>query len=79
MRVIHKQAVQAHLVPSIVMEARGPFSSYEPLRDETGTDAPEFPSGATAQNEMNEVVLYQCRDCGAVVKDRDIDYHECEV
>ena len=75
-RVIHKQAVQAHAVPKQVLEARGPFKRYEPLivRDEV---RPEFPPGATAQNGMREVVLYQCNYCKAVVKDFDTATHVC--
>lgn len=75
-RIVHKQAVQAHAIPKMVMEARGPFGKYEP---EIVYDNPpaEFPPGATAQNGMREVVLYRCNLCQAVVKDFDTATHVC--
>ena len=75
-RIIHKQAVQAHAVPKMVLEARGPFQKYEahvvPM-----DIAPEFPPGATAQNGMREVILYKCNACGEIVKDFDTASHVC--
>ena len=77
MRVIHKDAEQAHAVPRTVMEARGPFEPYRPeiVQDD---HLPEFPPGATAQNGMQEVAFYECRQCGATVSEYNLDRHRCE-
>jgi hypothetical protein len=77
MRVISIQAEQGHIVPSHVLEARGPFGRYEPERAED-VYVPEFPPGATAQNGMHEVTLYECRDCHAVIREDNLDSHDCE-
>lgn len=77
MRVIYKDAEQAHAVPRTVMEPRGPFAPYQPeiVQDEI---LPEFPPGATAQNGMQEVALYECRQCGATVTEYRLTSHRCE-
>lgn len=77
MRVIHRQAEQGHLVPQQVMEARGPFGRYEPKV--VSLDAvDEFPPGATAQNGMREIQMYQCRLCDGIVREDDLNTHDCE-
>lgn len=77
MRIIHRQAVQAHAVPSHVLEARGPFQRQEPKVEELSYDPDFFPPGATAQNGMREVVMYECRNCQAAVRDDDLESHIC--
>lgn len=77
MRVIRIQAVQAHAVPQMVMEPRGPFERYEPTIL-TEDYRPEFPPGATAQNGMTEVHMYECNRCQAVVRGDALDTHHCE-
>ena len=37
-----------------------------------------FPPGATAQNGMKEVLFYECRACGEVLRETELDNHECE-
>lgn len=77
MRVIRLQAEQAHAVPAMVMKPRGPFEKYEPtivVEDHL----PEFPPGATAQNGMTEVFLFECSRCEAVVRGDALDAHQCE-
>lgn len=77
MRVIYKQAEQGHIVPSHVLEARGPFQHYEPeIVHEEPVDL--FPPGATAQNGMTEVVFYECRACEAVLRESELDAHQCD-
>lgn len=77
MRVIRIQAEQAHAVPQQVMQARGPFERYQPTIAALDV-MPEFPPGATAQNGMTEVALYECQRCGAVVRGDALDSHQCE-
>lgn len=78
MRVIHRDAVQAHAVPSRVYEARGPFGRYQPEIVEIPYDPDTFPvSGATAQNGMKGVVLYECQDCMGILTEAELDSHVC--
>ena len=78
MRVIHIEAEQGHAVPKTVMGARGPFGKYEPARSADENPSDPYPSGATAQNGMRGVVLYDCNNCGATVREDNLDSHECE-
>jgi len=79
MRVIQIDAVQAHAVPSRVLEPRGPFPPYQsaPVLD-LPHDPDKFPPGATAQNGMREVVMYECQTCLAILKETQLDGHVCE-
>lgn len=79
MRVIYKDAPQGHAVPHQVLSAMGPFpSAYEPVMAEDRRVLEEFPYGATAQNGMQGVVLYECRLCTAVLREEQLDAHKCE-
>jgi hypothetical protein len=78
MRVIHIQAEQGHAVPRQVLDARGPFGRYEPERATEDYPSGDFPPGATAQNGMREVVMYECRACGAAVREDALDSHGCK-
>lgn len=79
MRVIHKDAVQAHAVPRQVLEPRGPFPTpYQPRIVDLPHDPDRFPPGATAQNGMREVVMYECQRCMAILKETQLDGHVCE-
>lgn len=79
MRVIYKDAVQAHAVPKHILDARGPFGAWSPEKaEDTGAPVDPYPPGATAQNGMTEVVFYECNDCQAVVREDNLDSHECE-
>lgn len=78
MRVIQRDAVQAHAVPSRVYEARGPFGRWQPEIVDLPYDPDKFPPGATAQNKMTEVVMYQCNRCEAILKETELDSHVCE-
>jgi hypothetical protein len=79
MRVIQKDAVQAHAVPRRVLEARGPFPTpYQPQVVELTHDPDKFPPGATAQNGMQEVALFECQTCFTVLKEDQLDGHVCE-
>ena len=78
MRVIYIEAEQGHAVPKSVMEARGPFAHYEPQPAEEDYQPMGFPPGATAQNGMKEVIFYECNECGATIREGELDYHECE-
>jgi hypothetical protein len=79
MRVIQRDAVQAHAVPTRVYEARGPFSHWQPEEIlDLPYDPDAFPSGATAQNGMKEVVMYECQKCMAILKETQLDSHVCE-
>lgn len=75
MRVIHLQAQQGHPVPQRAMEPRGPFQHYEPVVVDLEEDPDEFPYGATAQNNMRGVDLYECQGCEAVLLESELDSH----
>lgn len=73
---------QGHPVPSQVSPARGPFPpelyrhteivyDYEPA-------VPEFPPGATAQNNFQPERLLTCRLCLAEVYESQTPNHVCE-
>lgn len=81
MRVVRRQAFQAHAVPDTAGYPKGPFSSevlappiidHEPLVDDH-----VYPYGATAQNKFLGVQRYQCRDCGDVLMKEDLQAHDC--
>jgi hypothetical protein len=77
MRVIYKDAEQGHAVPRTVMPVRNVFQPWNP--EVVREDPPDmFPPGATAQNGMQEVALYECRACGATVTEHQLDSHRCE-
>lgn len=79
MRVIQRDAVQAHAVPTRVYEPRGPFPEpYRPEIVDLPYDPDRFPPGATAQNGMQEIALFQCQRCDAVLKEDQLDSHVCE-
>ena len=79
MRVIRVDAVQAHYVPSRVYEARGPFPRQpDPEIKDLPYDPDRFPPGATAQNGMREVAMYECQVCAAVLMEPELDGHVCE-
>lgn len=78
MRVIQRDAVQGHAVPDRVYEARGPFGRYQPQVVDIPYDPDYFPPGATAQNKMREVVMYECQSCMAILKETQTDGHVCE-
>jgi hypothetical protein len=77
MRVIYRQAEQGHIVPQKVLEPRGPFKKYEPVVTELGIDPDAFPPGATAQNNMAEVLYFECSLCHAVIREDATAHHEC--
>jgi hypothetical protein len=77
MRMIYIEAEQGHAVPKSVLSANGPFGKYEPVKGDPIVPV-EFPRGATAQNEMHEVILFECNGCGATVREPDLDHHECK-
>jgi len=78
MRVIQKDAVQAHAVPSRVLEPRGPFPVYQPKVVDLPYDPDWFPPGATAQNNMQGIALYECSRCLIVLTEDQLDGHVCE-
>lgn len=78
MRVIHKDAVQAHAVPRQVLEPRGPFPPYQPQVVDLPRDPDAFLPGATAQNGMTEVVRYECQTCYAILTEHQLNSHVCE-
>ena len=78
MRIIYKDAEQAHPVPKQILPGTGPFGRYEPPKAEPYSDTGDFPPGVTAQNGMQEVAQYKCRECGAVVSEYKLESHICE-
>lgn len=78
MRTIRIDAEQGHAIPTHAYEARGPFAPVIPQVSDLDRDPDWFPPGATAQNKMQGVPMYECRGCGAVLLERYVDGHVCE-
>lgn len=81
-RIIQKRAVQAHAVPSRVMQYQAGFNVGTPspvLAQEYDPDH-LYPDGATVQNGMQgvEIEYYECRDCSAILREDELDHHVCE-
>ena len=77
-RIIYKDAAQGHPVPRRAYEARGPFSRVVPTVVDIDRDPDWFPPGATAQNKMAGIPLYECSGCHRIVLETDLDGHVCE-
>lgn len=77
-RVSRAQAYQGHLVPDHGYYPSFGFESDVPTIIDNPDPVEEFPLGATAQNNMQGVVFYQCQGCGAVVREEDCPGHRCE-
>lgn len=84
-RIVPVPVFQGHPVPDRPHAPRGPFppelyathgveTDYEPQSD---SGEPDLPPGATAQNGYREVRFYRCRTCLGVVREHDLDMHEC--
>lgn len=79
MRVIRRAAYQAHAVPSTAGYPRGPFNPEILAKPEIVHEDPvdDMPYGATAQNDYRGVPLYECRSCGDIVTEDDLNGHIC--
>lgn len=91
MRIVTKQAVQAHPVPNRVIAPQGPFPpeltvghplaepeivyEYQSAIAEDGSD---FLPGATAQNNYKPPRYLRCSVCSARVLETKTQYHVCE-
>ena len=86
MKITRVKAVQAHPVPAVVYEPKGPFpahifeepeivTEYEIEADEHGEN---FEPGATAQNNYKPVKYYRCKACWERVSERELSSHDCE-
>lgn len=91
MRIISKQAIQAHPVPDRVTTPQGPFPpeltvghplsepeiiyEYQEAYAEDGSD---FLLGATAQNNYKPPRYLRCSLCHVRVLDSETEYHVCE-
>jgi hypothetical protein len=49
-------------------------TDYEPQSD---SGEPDLPPGATAQNGFKEVRFFRCRECELVLRENELDDHEC--
>jgi hypothetical protein len=78
MRIVYRDAVQGHAIPSRAYEARGPFAPVIPQVVDIDHDPDWHPPGATAQNSMEGLALYECGACQAVLTENDLDGHVCE-
>lgn len=90
MRIISRQAVQAHPVPDRITEPKGPFPpeltvgnpmsepdiiyEYPTALAEDGSD---FLPGATAQNNYNPPRYLRCSECHMRVLETETDNHVC--
>ena len=91
MRIISRQAVQAHPVPDRVTSPQGPFPPeltvghplsepdiiYE-YQEALAEDGSEFLPGATAQNEYRPPRYLRCSLCYIKVLESETEYHVCE-
>lgn len=91
MRIINKQAIQAHPVPDRVTSPQGPFPPeltvghplsepeiiYE-YQEAYAEDGSEFLPGATAQNNYKPPRYLRCSLCHVRVLESETEYHVCE-
>lgn len=91
MRIISRQAIQAHPVPDRVTSPQGPFPPeltvghplaepdiiYE-YQEALAEDGSEFLPGATAQNNYKPPVYLRCSVCFIKVLDYETEQHVCE-
>ena len=91
MRIISKQAVQAHPVPDRVTEPKGPFPpeltvghplsepeivyEYDSAFSEDGSD---YLPGSTAQNQFRPPRYLRCALCSTRVLETETEHHICE-
>lgn len=78
MRIIYKDAVQGHSLPARAYEAKGPLRRVVPKVVDVDYDPDWHPPGATAQNKMQGIPLYECSRCERVLLETDLDRHVCE-
>lgn len=91
MRIISKQAVQAHPVPDRITAPQGPFPPEltvgHPLaepeiiydyQEAYAEDGSEFLPGATAQNNYRPPRYLRCSLCHVRVIESETEYHVCE-
>lgn len=85
MKITRVVTRQGHPVPDRVIAPRGPFppeilaepvviDDYEPQDDSGG--AP-IPSDGTAQNGFRAVRWFRCRDCSEVLRENELEEHDC--
>lgn len=86
MKVERIQAKQAHWVPDAAHAPRGPFDpalfqhepviwDYTPQAENGGVEEPE---GGTAQNNYRPPKYFRCKDCTAVIMEKEIPTHDCD-
>ena len=86
MKIINRQAVQAHPFPDKVTAPRGPFSpevlaepkiiyDYDSAYSEDGGD---FAQGSTVQNNYNPPKYLRCSVCLVRVLETETTAHICE-
>ena len=91
MRIISKQAIQAHPVPTRLTQPQGPFPPEltvgHPLSEPEivyeypeayAEDGSDFLPGATAQNEFKPPRYLRCSLCSARVLESETQHHVCE-
>jgi hypothetical protein len=85
MRIERIATRQGHPVPETAHQPKGPFppelfespqviSDYVPQPD-GGT---AIPVGGTAQNNFTAVKWFRCRVCDDVLREQEVDDHNCE-
>ena len=91
MRIINKQAIQAHPVPDRITSPQGPFPPEltvgHPLsepeiiydyQEAYAEDGSEYLPGATVQNNFKPPRYLRCALCSARVLESETDDHICE-
>jgi hypothetical protein len=80
--IVRKAAFQGHAVPATAGYARGPFNPEVLATPVVVIDVeagePEFPYGATAQNDYKGVPLMRCTWCGGVEPEENVGQHVCQ-
>ncbi len=76
MPVIRKDAIQGHAVP------RGPYGAYGPFPSEIFARNPRaydsFNQPEALHEALDDVRMFRCKDCGDILYEDELDYHECE-
>lgn len=75
MPIIRKFAVQGHAVPNGYQRALGPFPAEVLAQPKVVYDTEH---GDSLHEALDDVRMFRCKDCGDVLYEDQLDYHDCE-
>ena len=76
MPVIRIDAKQGHAIPKGYQSPRGPFPPEIFARNPRAYDS--FNQPEALPEELVDVRMFRCRDCGSILQEDDLEFHRCE-